>query len=991
MNSSARARTAVMIMALLLLVQGLASATWNQQTGIRPHGLIANVGQWPSHVLFLSRQPGGNVWITRKGVEVDRYTISESGELRSGTVERQSFDEADVAAQVRSSRELYRINVMHGTNPDRWISAPVYESARINDFLPGIDVQFRSSEKGLERVLVAEQGVNLNAVRMVTEGKESVRSMSVASKKMLYEAYLGGDGCDQPAGMGRMSNGDVVIAGTTEAMNYDVQLGRYSKTIIGNRDGFLVRMDKDLRRVVSYTFFGGQGNDQVNDLVVGPGDEIFITGETESYDLPVSSTASSRAYKLETDAFIAGFDQTLSKVLFCTYHGGSGEDRPVSIALDAAGGVCVLGNTTSPRLPTTFPATVTGAGGGVSYGNRDMFVACFSKTGFLQKGRFVGSPGDDFAASMVIDESNNLFVVGSTTTPSFGASAKGRFSGGKTDALIMKLDQHLNIRTGESRLFGGTGEERPVDAVIDNLGRIAVAGITTSRDFPTLGEVGPLAAGGQDVFFTIFAKDGTTIRQSGYIGGTRADSVARIVADPLRGTLIILGQTRSFDLPVSEGDAAADRSGETDGFIVKIGGTRVTSSMLIGGNGCDAIVDAWVDSLDRVVFLASTGSDNIPDPQSSETNRPDGSGIIIGRCLEGAISLSMPAGGETFCAGAVIPVRWTASVLSDTVKYSIEIARSGTDDWSSVTHSASGTSCLVKLPVLASGEYVLRVSTVQGHVAQLITPFRIAALATIVQQPQSKDICGADSVKLSIAAQGDDLMYQWRRNGHAIAGATANTLIVRAAEIDRAESFDCQITNQCGGKVESAVAEVRLGKPPVITMQPSNQSVSPGASFTLRVAADGADLAYRWWRNGRIMIGEESATLLITSATEAVEGVYSCSVTGSCGTRMSDTVSIRLLTTSVDHRVDEATTLRVVTINRDNDQAWLRLALEEGSTVHMRLIDIGGRVVSEQSMGALDRGIHDLVVPTGHCSPGLYSVVVTTDQMVLSASVVVDR
>lgn len=991
MVCGARLCVPLMIVTLFLLVPGLAGATGHQPTGIQPYGLIANVGQWPSHVLFLSRQAGSDVWITRSGVEIDRYTISASHQTRSGTVERQRFVDATASAGVRTTRELYRINIMRGTNPDRWISVPVYESAQISDFLPGIDVQFRSSQQGLERVLVAEPGVNLNAVRMVTDGQESVRSISVPSKNMLYESFLGGNGCDQPAGMVRMSNGEVVVAGTTEAMTYDVQLGRYSKTITGNRDGFLVRMDKDLRRVVSYTFFGGQGNDQVNDLVVGPGDEVFITGETESYDLPVSSTASSRAYSQETDAFVVGFDRELSKILFCTYHGGSGQDRPVSIALDAAGNICILGNTTSPRLPTTFPATATGAGGGMSYGNNDMFVACFSKTGFLQKGRFVGSAGDDIAASMVFDASNNLFVVGSTTTPSFAASAKGRFAGGKTDAFIMKFDQHLNIRTGESRLFGGTGDDRPVDAVIDNLGRIAVAGITTSRDFPTLGEAGPLAAGGQDVFFTIFAKDGTTIRQSGYIGGTRADSVTRIVTDPVKGNVILLGQTHSFDFYVSEGDAAAERAGETDGFIVKIDGTRVTSSLLIGGNGSDAIIDAWVDSLDRVVFLASTGSRDILDQHSSGTTSFDGSGIVIGRCLEGSISLAMPAGGETFCSGTSFPVRWSAVALPDTVRCSIEIARNGTTTWTSLATDVYGSSCLVKVPVLPAGDYVLRVSTVQGHVAQLITPFRIAELPVIVRQPMGAIVCAADSTPLSVVVKGSDVTFQWRRNGRAIIGATGTTLVVRAGEINGLEHYDCQITSACGAQIESAIAEVRLGQPPVISEQPKGRNVEPGAAFTLGVRSHGADLKYQWYRNGVALPDARMSTLMVAAASSGDVGTYFCSITSSCGTRNSDTVQVGMITTSIDERTDRVGGLGLLSIDRDNAEVRLRLVLESESPVHVRAIDISGRIVAEALYGAFEPGPHELRLSTGGLPQGRYQVVVVTNTTVRSVPLLMSR
>ena len=620
-----------------------------------------------------------------------------------------------------------------------------------------------------------------------------------------------------------------------------------------------------------------------------------------------------------------------------------------------------------------------------------MYLASFSRTGFLQRGRFIGSSGDEIAASMVLDASNNMFIVGSTTTPSFSSSVKGRFSGGRTDAFIMKLDPHMLVRSAESRLFGGTADDRPVDAVIDSLGRIVVTGVTTSKDFPTMGEVGTMAAGGQDVFFTVFGKDGTSIRQSGYVGGTRSDSVAKVIMDSRTGSMILLGQTQSFDFPVSEGDAASDRSGETDGFIVRVEGNRITSSQLIGGDGSDIIVDGWVDSLDRVVFLGSTSSTDINVPNVSAAGNASGGSIILGRCFDGSISLYMPAGGETFCAGTTMPVRWTTNAIGESERYTIEVSRSGSDQWTVIASGLTGSSHHVAVPALREGDYLLRVSTSRGHVDQLMSAVRITEAQRVTVQPQSVDICGDESAELGIQATGRDLTYQWRRNGEAIAGATSSTLVVRAAEIDQKVLFDCQITNPCGVTIKSASAEVRLGKPPAITLQPTDQMVRPGSGFMLIVGAEGAGLSYQWWRNGTPLTNQQSAVLRVSSATSTEEGSYFCAVTGSCGTGMSDTVMVRLLTTSVTDRREEAETLHALAADGDDNHVRLRLVLEASSPVQVIMVDINGRTVSSLSMAALDRGVHELRVPSGQCSLGMYTAVVVTDRTVLSVPLIVQR
>lgn len=74
--------------------------------------------------------------------------------------------------------------------------------------------------------------------------------------------------------------------------------------------------------------------------------------------------------------------------------------------------------------------------------------------------------------------------------------------------------------------------------------------------------------------------------------------------------------------------------------------------------------------------------------------------------------------------------------------------------------------------------------------------FRVTGVA-ITQQPQSQTVCGGQPASLSVTATGDNLAYQWRKNGVAIAGATASTLNFPALQRTDAGRYDVIFTGNC--------------------------------------------------------------------------------------------------------------------------------------------------------------------------------------------------
>jgi hypothetical protein len=91
---------------------------------------------------------------------------------------------------------------------------------------------------------------------------------------------------------------------------------------------------------------------------------------------------------------------------------------------------------------------------------------------------------------------------------------------------------------------------------------------------------------------------------------------------------------------------------------------------------------------------------------------------------------------------------------------------------------------------------------------------------------------------------------------------------------------------------------------PVIETQPSSQTIGKGSTvvFTAKAAASPLP-TYQWQKDGQIVAGATDSTLVITAATEANAGAYTCVVTNSSGTVTSSAATLTVATPSQASRL----------------------------------------------------------------------------------------
>ena len=147
------------------------------------------------------------------------------------------------------------------------------------------------------------------------------------------------------------------------------------------------------------------------------------------------------------------------------------------------------------------------------------------------------------------------------------------------------------------------------------------------------------------------------------------------------------------------------------------------------------------------------------------------------------------------------------------------------------------------------------------------------------------------------AAPGDTavLAFSVASSEPAIVGATiSGSLLVLSPGSGGRATLTVRATDVNGNAAESVLVVTNGAAPPKPTFitQPVAQTVAVGSTVVFNSVALGAP-SFEWRRNGTIVAGASSATLVISGASAAQEGTYTVTATNASGAAISDSVSLK--------------------------------------------------------------------------------------------------
>jgi hypothetical protein len=263
------------------------------------------------------------------------------------------------------------------------------------------------------------------------------------SASLVYSTYLGGTGGDSGSKIAVDAAGNASVIGGTTSSDFPTVNAVQPTFGGGANDSFVTKIDttkSGLASLVYSTYLGGSGIDGdpswASGITVGAGGNVYVTGRTASSDFPITVNAAQSTLGGAEDAYVTKLDTTqsgLASLVYSTYLGGSGDDRGVAIAVDAAGNAYVIGATHSADFPTANPLDA------VLSGADDVFVAKLDASGSaLVFSTYLGGSGSDRGRGIALGPMDSLYIAGFTSSTDFPTvnPFQGSYGGGDWDAFV---------------------------------------------------------------------------------------------------------------------------------------------------------------------------------------------------------------------------------------------------------------------------------------------------------------------------------------------------------------------------------------------------------------------------------------------------------------------------------------------------------------------------------------------------------------------------
>ena len=513
------------------------NAALNEQNGFRP-----NKGQWHTNVEFRSDLPNGKLYLGSNVLTFDLYD-PEKMDVFLGHQHAQNLEERPDKIPFHA----YRVRFEKSDGPSE-ISKSGKSRSYTNYYLSDDPEDWASKVHAYQKV----------RYRSLYEGIDLELRKKQGRGALKYDLIVAPEG--DPSAITLSYEG-------VEQVEIDAKGRLIVRTSVGNvkeaRPKAYQRIDGEKRSVPC---------------------RYELKGQKLSFKFP-------EGYDPEQELVI---DPTL---IFSTYSGSGSDNFGYTATFDSEGflysGSTAFGNS-YPTTSGAYQQSWAGGTGAGSLNGTDIAVSKYDTSGtFLEWSTYLGGSSDELPHSMVVNENDELFVYGTTSSPDFPVTPSA-------------YDTTFN---------GGNG--------------ISLNGIGV--DFKN----------GSDIIVSRLSNDGTALLASTFIGGSDNDGLNTDgdlrynYADEVRGEIIIdennrcyiASTTRSTDFPTTTGSyQASSPGGNQSGCVLKIDNSLTTLlwSTYFGGSGKDAVYSLTLDQKDDLFISGGTTSPDLNT--SSKAVQPNNAG-----------------------------------------------------------------------------------------------------------------------------------------------------------------------------------------------------------------------------------------------------------------------------------------------------------------------------------------------------------------------------
>ncbi len=399
------------------------------------------------------------------------------------------------------------------------------------------------------------------------EGYDPNHTLIIDPTVLEWSNLLAGDSYEYGFDLEVLPNGDVIMLGTSNSLNYPVTSGVFQPDRNGlNVDVVVSKLSADGSTLLFGTYVGGTGQERLSDagdrLLVDADGNIFGCGHTRSTDFPTTTGAFQNSFGGNTyDGYAFKLSADGSTLMYGTYIGTAYNDYSTTyggMALNADGELIIAVSETDGSLPTSPGAYQPTGTGNNGYPNPEMlYIIHLGDAGEMKYATNFGY--GQWTHQMRLDNEGNIVVVGEDysgyiqTTP---GAAQPTYSGDGQDLFVLKLTPDMTTAVFCTYLGGATGYETEGHVDFDGNNNIYVVATTTSEDFPTTPgafmttKLPSLPNDAEDITLTKFDPNGNMVFSTFYGGIDEEWSYFIEVTDA--GEAIIGGDSRSISYSPAE-------------------------------------------------------------------------------------------------------------------------------------------------------------------------------------------------------------------------------------------------------------------------------------------------------------------------------------------------------------------------------------------------------------------------------------------------------
>ena len=383
----------------------------------------------------------------------------------------------------------------------------------------------------------------------------AISKFSPDGSQLIASTYLGGNGTEAPHSMIVNSKGELVIYGASSSTDFPTPSSTYDNTFNGGSytdggylsfstgtDIVLAKLDNSFTQLLAATYYGGSGNDGINDgsevlgmfrnygdgnrgeVIVDDADNILISSVTLSSNLPTTGGFQTNFGGGTQDGCVAKFNSNLTALSFGSYYGGSGNDACYGIKQNSAGDIYISGGTTSANLNK-----ISGSYKPTYSGNIDGFLARISSNGAtLIKTTYIGTSLYDQNYLVDVDMDGSVYCFGQSEGNMPVSS--GVYSNAGSKQFIQKFNKELTTLE-KSTVFGNGSSQTelvPTALMVSDCKEVYISGwggdfngysIQGTNGFPTTDDAIQPQTDGSDFYIMVLGEDFEDLIYGSFIGG----------------------------------------------------------------------------------------------------------------------------------------------------------------------------------------------------------------------------------------------------------------------------------------------------------------------------------------------------------------------------------------------------------------------------------------------------------------------------------------